>query len=66
LSFPLDDGVVDAVADRLVAWLSAPADLRSRTRAAVAAVARERYSWEGVARGVLAAANGQLDALPAP
>jgi glycosyltransferase involved in cell wall biosynthesis len=66
LSFPLDDGVVDAIAERLVAWLCAPADLRSRTREAVAAAARERYSWEGVARGVLAAAEGQLDALPAP
>jgi len=66
LSFPLDDRVVDAIADRLVAWLCAPADLRSQTRGAVAAAARERYSWEGVARGVLAAANGQLDALPAP
>jgi glycosyltransferase involved in cell wall biosynthesis len=66
LSFPLDDRAVDAIADRLVAWLCAPADLRSRTREAVAAAARDRYSWEGVARGVLAAANGQLDALPAP
>jgi glycosyltransferase involved in cell wall biosynthesis len=66
LSFPLDDGAVDAIAGRLVAWLGAPADLRARTRAAVAASARERYSWEGVARGVLAAAQGQLDALPAP
>src|SRR4051794_3005577 len=66
LSFPLDDGVVDAIAERLVAWLGAPADLRSRTRAAVAAAARERYSWEGVAGGVLAAATGQLDALPTP
>jgi|1186.fasta_scaffold28357_2 glycosyltransferase involved in cell wall biosynthesis len=66
LSFPLDDGAVDAIAERLVAWLGAPADLRARTRAAVAASARERYSWEGVARGVLAAAQGQLDALPAP
>jgi glycosyltransferase involved in cell wall biosynthesis len=66
LTFPLDDGVVDAIAERLVAWLCAPAELRSRTREAVAAAARERYSWEGVARGVLAAAEGQLDALPAP
>jgi glycosyltransferase involved in cell wall biosynthesis len=57
---------VDAIAERLVAWLCAPADLRSRTREAVAAAARERYSWEGVARGVLGAAKGQLDALPAP
>ena len=28
--------------------------------------ARARWSWEGVARGVIDAACGQLDALPSP
>jgi hypothetical protein len=28
--------------------------------------ARERYSWEGVARGVMAAAQGRLDDLAFP
>jgi glycosyltransferase involved in cell wall biosynthesis len=66
LSFPLDDDAVDGIAERLIAWLTAPAALRDSARAALAAVARERYSWEGVARGVLAASAGQLDALPPP
>ena len=66
LSFPLDDDAVDGIAERLIAWLTAPAALRDAARAALATVARERYSWEGVARGVLAASAGQLDALPPP
>ena len=33
------------------------------TRAALVRVARERYSWEGVAEGVVAAAQGRLDVL---
>jgi glycosyltransferase involved in cell wall biosynthesis len=64
LGFPTGD--VRALAERLVAWLDAPADLREATRAALARVAHERYSWEGVAHGVIAAAQGRLDELPAP
>jgi hypothetical protein len=30
------------------------------------AATRERYSWDGVARTVVAAARGELDALPEP
>ena len=32
-------------------------------RAALVATARERYSWEGVADGVVAAAEGRREAL---
>jgi glycosyltransferase involved in cell wall biosynthesis len=66
LSFPLGPEAVDGIAERLVAWLSAPAALRASTREALAGVARDRYSWEGVARGVLAASAGRLDALLSP
>jgi glycosyltransferase involved in cell wall biosynthesis len=66
LSFPVGDGAVRALADRLVAWLRAPAELREETRAALVAVARERYSWEGVAAGVIAAAEGRREALARP
>ncbi len=34
--------------------------------AALADAARERYSWESVAEGVIAAAEGRLASLPAP
>jgi glycosyltransferase involved in cell wall biosynthesis len=63
LSFPIDDGAVGAIAERVTAWLRAPAELRARTRAALVATARERYSWEGVAEGVIAAGQGRTDAL---
>ena len=64
LGFPTGD--VRGLADRLVAWLQAPEDLRAATRAALVQVARERYSWDGVATGVVAAARGQLGDLPLP
>jgi len=66
LTFPRGDDAVEAIARRLVAWLAAPEPLRARTREALVRTARERFSWEGVARGVLAAATGDLEALPEP
>jgi glycosyltransferase involved in cell wall biosynthesis len=64
LSFPVDDEAVRAMAERVTAWLRAPADLRARTRDALIATAHARYSWEGVAEGVIAAGQGRLDLLP--
>jgi glycosyltransferase involved in cell wall biosynthesis len=64
LSF--ENGDVRGLADRLIAWLCAPEDVRAPTRDGLVRVARERYSWEGVARSVLAAARGRLEELPAP
>ncbi|MEA2228616.1 MAG: hypothetical protein QOF04_2246, partial [Solirubrobacteraceae bacterium] len=66
LSFAVGDGAVRAIADRLVAWLQAPDEVRAATRDALVAVARERYSWDGVATGVIAAAQGRHDELPEP
>jgi glycosyltransferase involved in cell wall biosynthesis len=66
LSFTVGDGAVRELAGGLVAWLRAPEDIRARTREALVAVARERYSWEGVAAGVIAAAEGRLADLPEP
>jgi glycosyltransferase involved in cell wall biosynthesis len=66
LSFPLQDGAVERLADNLVGWLHAPAALREETRAALAGAVREHYSWEGVARAVLSAATGDLGPLPQP
>jgi glycosyltransferase involved in cell wall biosynthesis len=66
LSFPVDDQVVPALANRVSSWLGAPLELRLATRARLAAAVRERWSWEGVARGVIAAALGQLERLQRP
>jgi glycosyltransferase involved in cell wall biosynthesis len=65
-AFGLGPNAVDDLADCLIAWLQAPPDLRAQASAALAATARARYAWEGVARGVLAAAEGRLDELEAP
>ena len=66
LSFPVGPSSVRDLADRIVAWLEADEALRETTRAALVRVARERFSWEGVAHGVVAAALGRLDELPEP
>jgi glycosyltransferase involved in cell wall biosynthesis len=66
LSFPVDNRAVPALAECLIGWLGADPELRARTRAGLVAAVRENWSWEGVARGVIAAASGELEALPAP
>jgi glycosyltransferase involved in cell wall biosynthesis len=66
LSFPLTGDAVEDLASRLSGWLEAPSDLRERTRRALVETTRERWSWEGVAKGVIAAAQGRLDDLPRP
>jgi glycosyltransferase involved in cell wall biosynthesis len=59
LSFPVDDGAVRAIAERIVGWLQADGALKDRTRAVLVSTVGERWSWEGVARGVIAAARGE-------
>jgi glycosyltransferase involved in cell wall biosynthesis len=66
LSFPVDDSSVGALAERIVSWLTVDDDLREQTRSGLVRTVRERWSWEGVARGVIAAAHGELDALAEP
>jgi hypothetical protein len=57
---------VRGLAAGLSAWLEAPAELRAAAREGMVAATRERYSWDGVARTVIAAARGELDGLPHP
>jgi hypothetical protein len=66
LAFEVDGRAPHAIAERIVGWLEAPADMRAATREALVRVARERYSWEGVARSVIAAAQGRHGDLPEP
>ncbi len=65
-SFPVEPGAVEAIAARLDAWLSLPEAERERAREALVETVARLWSWEGVARGVLAAAAGELDDLPRP
>jgi glycosyltransferase involved in cell wall biosynthesis len=64
LAFPLGDDSVARLGAALAGWLGAPDDLRAATRDAMVEITRARYSWDGVARTVIAAAHGDLDDLP--
>jgi glycosyltransferase involved in cell wall biosynthesis len=64
VSFPVDGGAVLGIAERLNAWLSLDPAVRERARSALAETSGRLWSWEGVARGVLAASAGRLDELP--
>jgi glycosyltransferase involved in cell wall biosynthesis len=66
LSFPVNDDAVTALAARLTGWLEADPDSRSRAREGIVETVRQRWSWDGVARGVIAAAQGELDELQQP
>ena len=66
LSFAVDDGAVEALAERVAGWLRADPVVRALARAGLVQTVRERWSWDGVARGVIAAARGELDDLQEP
>ncbi|MGE5281419.1 MAG: glycosyltransferase family 4 protein [Chloroflexota bacterium] len=63
-SFPVAEGAVEAIAEHLDAWLALPEAEREAARQSLVETARRLWSWEGVARGVIAAARGELDRLP--
>ncbi|MGH3102219.1 MAG: glycosyltransferase, partial [Thermoleophilia bacterium] len=54
LDFEVGDGAVRDLASSLISWLQAPEDVREATRAGIVEVVREKYSWEGLARTVVA------------
>jgi glycosyltransferase involved in cell wall biosynthesis len=67
VSFPVEAGAVEAIAERLNGWLELAGDEREASRLALIETARRLWSWEGVARGVLAAATGEgAEFLPPP
>jgi len=63
-SFPVETGAVEAIAERLDGWLALPEEKRAEARGALVETARRLWSWEGGARGAIAAARGELDRLP--
>ncbi|HYP55963.1 MAG TPA: glycosyltransferase family 4 protein [Solirubrobacterales bacterium] len=63
-SFPVDENAVQSIAERLDAWLALPDEERELAREALVATTARLWSWEGVARGVIAASRGELDRLP--
>jgi glycosyltransferase involved in cell wall biosynthesis len=63
LDFDVGDAAVRDLASSLISWLRAPEDVREATRAGLVGVVREKYSWEGLARTVVASARGELSEL---
>jgi glycosyltransferase involved in cell wall biosynthesis len=63
-TFTVSRTAIVEIAARLDAWLALPEAERSAAREALAETARRLWSWEGVARGVIAASAGELDRLP--
>ncbi len=66
ISFAVDDGAIESIADRLNAWLALDEGTRAKAREALIRTTHELWSWEGVARGVIAASQGDLGELPRP
>ena len=66
LSFERAPGAIEEMARKLSEWLAMPSEERDRARASLSEEARRRFGWEGVANGVIAAAEGRLDELPRP
>jgi glycosyltransferase involved in cell wall biosynthesis len=64
LSFPVELGAITELADRLDGWLALEPQRRHEAGLALAERVDELWSWEGVARTVVAASRGELDGLP--
>ncbi|HWW66359.1 MAG TPA: glycosyltransferase family 4 protein [Solirubrobacterales bacterium] len=65
-SFPVEEGAVEAIAERLNGWLALPEERRAAAREKLIRTTHDLWSWEGVARGVIAASAGRLEELPGP
>jgi glycosyltransferase involved in cell wall biosynthesis len=64
LSFPVNDRAIEELADRLEGWLALDPERRRSAGLALSKRVDELWSWDGVARTVIAASEGQLDDLP--
>ena len=64
LSFPVELGAVSELADRLEGWLALEPQRRHEAGLRLAERVDELWSWEGVARTVIAASRGELEGLP--
>jgi glycosyltransferase involved in cell wall biosynthesis len=63
LSFPVESGA-EAIAERVNGWLGLDSEERRRVGEDLAARVDRLWSWDNVARGVIAASCGDLDELP--
>ena len=58
--------MIQSIASRLITWLLMPDDVSAIARASLVETVTAHYSWESVALTVIAAAQGELDALDPP
>jgi glycosyltransferase involved in cell wall biosynthesis len=66
VSFPIAEGAVGELADRLRSWLAIDPGRRREIGTTLARRVDELWSWEGVAGRVVAASRGDLEELPSP
>jgi glycosyltransferase involved in cell wall biosynthesis len=64
LSFTVGPGAVSELTDRILGWLALDPARRHEAGLELAKRVDELWSWEGVARTIIAASRGELDALP--
>ncbi|MDX6605737.1 MAG: hypothetical protein QOD14_277 [Solirubrobacterales bacterium] len=64
LSFPVNPGAVTELAERLDGWLALEPERRHEAGLSLARRVDQLWSWEGVARTVIAASGGELEDLP--
>jgi glycosyltransferase involved in cell wall biosynthesis len=64
LSFPVGPDAVSQLTGRICGWLALDPGRRRQAGLSLARRVDELWSWEGVARTVIAASRGELDALP--
>jgi hypothetical protein len=64
LSFTVGPGAIGELAGKLGGWLELEPERRRAAGAALARRVEELWSWDNVARGVIAASRGELDGLP--
>jgi glycosyltransferase involved in cell wall biosynthesis len=64
LSFLVGPKAVTELADRIDGWLALEPERRRRAGLALAKRVDELWSWDGVARTVIAASRGELEGLP--
>ena len=64
LSFPIGPDAVSQLTDRIGGWLALDPSRRHEAGLALARRVDELWSWDGVARTVIAASRGELEDLP--
>jgi glycosyltransferase involved in cell wall biosynthesis len=64
VSFDLGDEAVAALAERINGWLELDPAIAAEARGRLRETAARLWSWEGIARHVIAASAGDLDELP--